>query len=296
MKKKSKRAPKYPEAIRDRVLAEYPYCTTPDEKQELADSLGMDSLNKLYNLASRLKATRTTNEDDMHMGIEQADDVEAMLLKDQNAKVISKISTTVFTEADDEYLKNHWGNTKLSMISAQRRHSEPALLYRARHLGLRKLQPQWDIKDVSRYISLPEDYLLHISELQIMSTQSSVENKLAHKFVSTINLYNWIQTVDLMQDSNGSVDEFFLKELEESHDGIMNLRERWEGCKFITPDHRCSNPASFNSYGLYCAKVEGQHEAGEDPKCQARLIPLNKTKVFKMKELPILDINVNRES
>lgn len=39
------------------VAAKYSLCATVDEKKALAQELGIDSLAKLYNLASRLKAT-----------------------------------------------------------------------------------------------------------------------------------------------------------------------------------------------------------------------------------------------
>lgn len=41
----------------------YSSCRTLEEKQELADRLGIDSMAKLYNLASRMKATGTPESD-----------------------------------------------------------------------------------------------------------------------------------------------------------------------------------------------------------------------------------------
>jgi hypothetical protein len=253
---------KYSKAIKERVRAEYPYCTTLDEKRELARSLGMDSLHKLYNLASRLGVTRTNADDDFHVGLHRE---PGITVSPSHALGLgSSLSETVFTDADDNYLRNHWGNTKLAMIAAQRGHSESALLYRARTLGLRRCQPQWSCSDAARYLGIEESFLLQIDTLMIFETSAEPRTRL----VSATSLWDWVKDETLPH-----AEEFFLLELKESTEWIQSLRERWEGCKYVTPDHMCQNPAALNSYGLYCSRRE-EHDAGEDPKCRVRTLPL----------------------
>ena len=49
---------RYSSYVKDQVKKRYPLCRTTEDKQTLADELEIGSVPKLYNLASRLGATR----------------------------------------------------------------------------------------------------------------------------------------------------------------------------------------------------------------------------------------------
>src|SRR4051794_18268856 len=105
----------YSEEIKAIVKAKYPLCRTPADRDALAEELGISSRQKLYNLASRLLATRPHasgigeqyNEEDTY---DATSDTSRLFLRDDP-------DTTEWTADQDRYLREHFGSIEIESIA-----------------------------------------------------------------------------------------------------------------------------------------------------------------------------------
>ncbi len=154
---------KYTQEMKRIVREKYPLCQTLEDKQELAESLGMDSIHKLYNLASRLKVTRSYDEwaespfarDNNNIMTENQIQITPGQGRDPGRlKIRESIGETNFRQEDDRFLQKNFGSMRIEDIAFQRGHTESAMLYRARKLGLRQAVLYWDILKVQAWLNL----------------------------------------------------------------------------------------------------------------------------------------------
>jgi hypothetical protein len=118
---------RYTPLVKQQVRARYGLCRTTADKRQLADELGIGSVEKLYNLASRLGAAGRA-----------ASDAAGERARGASTLVRTHPAQTVFTAAQDAYLRREFGRRSVEVIAYHLGHSEPAIAYRARRLALRR--------------------------------------------------------------------------------------------------------------------------------------------------------------
>lgn len=244
------------------VREKYPLCRTYDDKLELANELGMESIHKLYNLASRLRVTRTFDE-------EVEGDAPALAPTRRRNHIDP--SEVVFSAEDDRFLKKHFGRMLIEEIAFQRDLPESAMLKRARELKLRRPTLYWQADRVADWLGMTMNELRarEAEGLDIFSLPGRHgEEKLA--VISTTSIARWLLTDGRIEAFRkaGTADTFFLDELVGSIDAIRNGASA-EVCRFLSPGHTCMNPMTGIRYGLFCPKTD-RHPAGGDPKCNMR--------------------------
>jgi hypothetical protein len=258
---------RYSNYVKEQVRQRYPLCRTTEDKEALARELGIDSVAKLYNLASRLGAT----------GKEEAKSQTYALAEEEDRLLVREDpSKTEFTPEADRYLKDNFGRRAASVIAFHLHHTETAVLYRARHLDLRRPVKYWDVVKVAFWLGLELHELQErVREgLDIYPFHDPQTGRLVKEVVSTISLARWMAKPEvrkLLADRNA--DEFFLREIAESVEGIQAQRAEFERCKFLSHDHICMNTYAV-SCGLYCTNTERQR-AGEDPNCSVRTMEID---------------------
>ena len=266
--RKTEKRTRYPAWVKDQVKKRYQFCRTTADKINLAAELkildedGQPSVSKLYNLASRLRATGR--------GGAQAED---LVLEDGHALRREDPATTEFSRTDDQYLKAEFGRRALDVIAYHLAHSETALLYRARKLGLRKPVKHWDLEKVSMWLEMSRDEIVALDGELDIHPLANRAGRVEHEVVSTSSLARWIaapKTLKML--TKRGADKFFLLEIKESMDALIASETEFESCKFLSHGHVCMNPFT-PSHGLYCTNNE-RYRAGEDPVCAVRTLAI----------------------
>lgn len=146
----------YPDAVKELVGRKYRLCRSKSDRAALAEEatellrsiLGEDTppitIPKLYNLASRLGATRGHEEDvdTVIPGYDAREDPMRLHLRDDP-------DTLEWSASDLKYLSDHWGNTHIEEIAYMLNRTETAVSYKARTLGLRNVPKMWDLRKVA---------------------------------------------------------------------------------------------------------------------------------------------------
>lgn len=237
----------YTEAQKQIVAERYPFCVTRQEKLELAEQVGLQSLEQLYNLANRLRVTRTHQERIARDGLERhqpAFDPARLLMREDPA-------TTTFTEEDDAYLRRRFGRVYIEQIAFHLGHTESATLVRARELGLRKFCRYWDAQKVVAWLGRS------LAELNARGVQHypCVDRKgnPAITLISTASLLRWIDDPRFAEDlaQEGRVDRFFHQELTDLRQEILTGTPIFETSRWVSHGHVCLNPWSGVSFGLF---------------------------------------------
>lgn len=235
------------------VRDKYPLCKTLEDKEELAQELGMDSIHKLYNLASRLKVTRSYEEEGEEVTEEEpavrydaCDDRSRWLLREDPA-------TTIFTPEDDRYIRRHFGSSPIEHIAYHRNHTETAIAWRARQLNVRKVAKYWPADKVAAWlgVSVPELFSLHRFGLDIFPC-CDIKGNLTITLVSTTSLarlFSHEQAFTLLQQRDA--DKFFITEIQSSVRDIQTEQDTWEINRWVSHGHTCLNPFSGICFGLF---------------------------------------------
>ena len=194
-------------------------------------------------------------------------------------------STTPFSPADDRAISRDWGSCTAAQIAHQRGLSLSAVLYRARHLGLRRASRNWPRSHVEAWLGLSSHDWPRLAEegLEWWALEDR-RGRVGENLVSTTSLARWLVQGNRWQRLVcAGADEFFCREILESFSELQLAGAlpaeaepplRWEYCKFLGPDHCCRNPFAA-CHGLFCSNSE-RYAAGDDPKCESRRIPLPK--------------------
>ena len=265
-----KKRTRYAAYVKEQVIKRYRYCRTTEDREALAAELGIvdadgkPSVSKLYNLASRLGATG-------------ADDDPAKPLEDhERPLIVEHPDETKFTRRDDRYLRSEFGRREIEVIAYHLHHSEPAILYRARKLGLRKPVKHWRLEKVAAWLGMDVGEFRRVAERENIDIHPLADKsgRVVLEVVSTSSLGRWLQRKGVLERlRKGGADEFFLRELLESIDDLVNKRTEFESCKFLSHGHVCMNPFSDASFGLFCTNND-RYRAGEDPRCLVRTLAI----------------------
>jgi hypothetical protein len=257
---------RYSNHVKDQVRKRYPLCRTTADKETLAEELGIGSVTKLYNLASRLRATGKEEDTDQRPDyLTEAHGATRLLMREDP-------KTTTFSNEADRYLKSEFGRRTVEAISYHLRHSETAILYRARQLGLRKPVKYWNAKKVAAWLGLSERELREelVNEGVDIYPLGDRNGRLVLRVVSTSSLARWLSNnINLLRVQEANADAFFLQEILESTEELSDGKTTFESCKFLSHGHVCQNPFTENSFGLFCSNNE-RYQAGEDPRCTVR--------------------------
>lgn len=278
--KKPPRTPRpvYSEEQKRIVREQYHLCITRADKVALQHKLGFSSIEQLYNLANRLNVTRTHRDDvTIQRRAEEAFEPDRLLLREDPDQL-------EFSAHTDDYLTRHFGpdarmRRHLEEIAFHLGHSETAMMYRARHLGLRAFCKYWpDAKiiawtgmDAARLRAIGVDFFPCIDR----------DGNVAITLVSTSSLLRLIAAtgaddipegadaahepglVDRREELLGAgIDLFLLRELDELRVAVLAGTVRWERSRWISHGHVCLNPWAGLSFGLF--------DDGRDQKVMAR--------------------------
>lgn len=257
---------RYSHAVKQQVRQRYPLCRTTSDKEALANELGIDSVAKLYNLASRLGATGKNEAE--QLSLDKANESERLLIRQTPVE-------TTWTPVAKEYLAAEFGRKTVEAIAFHLHHSETSVLYQARKLGLRLPVKHWNLVKVSAWLGFSEEELreLDVEGLDIYPLHD-LSGHLTLEVISTTSLGRWMQIEkNLKKLNDAGADEFFILEIQESLKDLASGTTEWESCKFLSHGHVCMNPYTEVSFGVYCTNTDRQR-AGEDPSCSARTLDI----------------------
>lgn len=262
----------YTEEQRETVRTRYGLCRTIKEKEELAREVGIDSVHKLYNLASRIGVTRTNGE--FAVRPDQPDDpsLERIFADLDRYRARESFSQAQFSAANDDFIRRNFGAQSIERISYHIGHTVSATLYRARHLGLRRPARYWDAEHVARWLCIDED------QWDALAEQGLVRHRLADRagrvklsVVASVAIARWLVRGNRWQRliAERDADEFFCREIIESVADLQARATDWEACAHLSAGHSCNNTYSSTGFGLFCSDNE-RFSAGCDPKCGVR--------------------------
>lgn len=233
---------------RQMVRERYPLCRTLHDKEQLAADAQIGSLQKLYNLASRLKVTQTAGGgNSAERGLNEAMDVAR---DPRRWRIREDPRETEFSERDDQYLREHFGRQEIAAIALQCDHTEIAMSYRARKLGLRGPVRWWDMSHVLAWLGVSADELREMGVPLYPCCDRRGRIKII--LVSTEDLVRVLtrggrwQRLVAERDS----DLFFITEVIESQLAVRGGHAEWEGT-WVSHGHTCLNPFSGLSFGLF---------------------------------------------
>lgn len=255
----------YSDDIKAIVKAKYPLCRTPADRDALAAECGIGSRQKLYNLASRLFATRPHSSNSVTEWIDD-DDIYDATQDDSRLLIRDNMDTLVWTQDNVRYLSEHFGKTFIESIGFMLNRSETSVAYQARKLGLRNVPKYYDMKKVGAWLNLSQRELLLLSKrgLEIFPC-TDAQGNLSISLVSTTSLARvllqgafWKKLVDVRQ-----ADEFFIHDLIESIIDLQKGYANWEPNPWVSHGHTSLNPYSENCFGWF---YDGYDEkmAGDD--------------------------------
>lgn len=231
------------------VVEQYQYCHTRAEKEALARRLGM-SMEQLYNLANRLKATRTYQE-----RAQRAGTASSAAFAPERLRLREDPASTVFTAEQDGYLTRHFGyqargRKHLEEIAFHLGHTESAMMVRARHLGLRRFCKYWDRRKIVPWIGQDEQTLRSWGVEFFPCLDRRAE--LAITLASTSSLLRMLEADGRRQElADAGADLFFLLELGELTEALRDGEALWEVSRWISHGQTHLNPWGGVSFGLF---------------------------------------------
>lgn len=253
----------YTPETKARVHVCYPICKSPADRERLARDERIGSLQKLYNMASRIDATRAhagSTEDWMaEDGYDATQDWSRLYLRD-NPESLS------WSEDDDRFLREHYGKTKIEEIGVFLNRSEAAVAYRVRELGLRNVPKYYDIRKVAPWLGLKVSDVLLLTKLGLEAfpcCDSSGQIRIT--LVSTTSLARtllrgrlWKRLVDKYD-----ADEFFIRDVIESIVALQKGEAVWEPSPWVSHGRVSLNPYSETCFGLFYDGFD-EKMAGDD--------------------------------
>jgi hypothetical protein len=253
----------YSEEQKALVLAKYNLCFSSDDRIALAEEAEVESLQKLYNLSSRLGATRphSSSSDewtsDAPDGYDVTQDFSRLYLRDS--------FDLKWEPAEDEFIKEHFGKSFIEEIAFFLNKSETAVSYRVRQLGLRNIPKYWSAAKVAPWLGIGLKDLLLLSRhgLEIFPcTDRDGEVKIV--LISTVSLARVLLRGrlyrKLLNPSKYQADEFFIRDVIESVVSLQKEDSVWEPNAWVSHGHTCLNPFADLSFGWF---YNGQDKAME---------------------------------
>jgi hypothetical protein len=254
----------YSEEQKALVLAKYNLCFNSDDRIVLAKEAEVESLQKLYNLSSRLGATRphSSSSDewtsDAPDGYDVTQDFSRLYLRDS-------FKDTKWSQKEDDFIQEHFGKSFIEEIAFFLNKSETATAYRSRQLGLRNIPKYWSAAKVAPWLGIGLKDLLLLSKngLEIFPcTDRDGEVKIV--LISTVSLARILLRGrlyrKLLNPAKYNADEFFIRDVVESVVALQKEEAVWEPNAWVSHGHTCLNPFADLSFGWF---YDGQDKAME---------------------------------
>lgn len=245
----------YSEEQKALVLSKYNLCFSSDDRMTLAEEAEVESLQKLYNLSSRLGATRPhtgSGEEwtaDTADGYDVTQDYSRLYLRED-------FYNLQWTEKEDAFITEHFGRSFIEEIAFFLNHSETAISYRARKLGLRNIPKYWDIMKVAPWLGLEKNdlFLLRKYGLEIFPCTDR-EGEVKIILVSTTSLARVLLRgrlyKRLLNPEKYAGDMFFIRDIIESVAELQKEEAVWEPNAWVSHGHTCLNPFADLSFGWF---------------------------------------------
>ncbi|WP_217924659.1 hypothetical protein [Miltoncostaea oceani] len=204
---------------------------------------------QLYNLACRLHVTAGDDRPERDLARAKAMEPGRRLLREDPA-------TTVFSADHDDYLTRHFGRLEIEVIAHFVGHTETAVAYRARRLGLRRAARHWELAKVMDWLGVDGPTLRDwgVELHRCCDRRGRVRTILVESTDLARALVRggcWQRLV-----ARGA-DQFFIREIIESVLSVQKHGAPWERL-WVSHGHVCLNPFSSPSFGLFYS--------GDDPK------------------------------
>lgn len=260
----------YSDEIKALVKAKYPLCRTPADRDRLAKELGIGSRQKLYNLASRLLATRphanSANEwiGDDDDGYDATEDHSRLLIREDP-------DTLVWSKDDDRYLREHFGRSfRIEEIAFFLDRSETAVAYHARELGLRNIPKFYDVNKVKMWLGLSGSEVVKLWRAKKLDLYPCTDRhgKVKITLVSTTSLARFLlrhrMWKKLVDSPRRRADKFFVRDILESIAQLHREEACWEPNSWVSHGHTSLNPFSESGFGWF---FDGDDDkmAGHEP-------------------------------
>lgn len=244
----------YSDEVKALVKAKYPLCKTPADRDRLAEEAGIGSRQKLYNLASRLLATRPHSGSEgepldwaAESGYEASQDTSRLYLRDDPDRLR-------WDNDDRRYLREHFGRTFIEDIAFFLNRTETAVAYEARRMGLRNVPKYYDASKVAPWLGISVENLLRLHPLGLdIFPCVDRRGKLSITLISTTSLARvllrgkfWKKLVERYD-----ADMFFIRDLFESIVALQKEEAVWEPDPWVSHGHTCLNPFADLSFGWF---------------------------------------------
>jgi hypothetical protein len=242
----------YSNEVKALVKAKYPLCKTPADRDRLAEECGIGSRQKLYNLASRLLATRPHSGSENDWAIEEAgydasQDLTRLYLRDDPDQL-------TWNADDRRYLSEHFGRTFIEDIAFFLNRTETAVAYEARRMGLRNVPKYYDAAKVAPWLGISMSNLLKFSRLGLdIFPCCDRYGKLKITLISTTSLARFLLRDRLWRNlvDRYDADLFFIRDVIESAVELQKGNTVWEPDPWVSHGHTCLNPFADLSFGWF---------------------------------------------
>lgn len=252
-KEKGGRA-QYSEEQKALVLAKYNLCFSSEDRIALADEAEVESLQKLYNLSSRLGATRphsSSSEEwtsDAPEGYDATQDFARLYLRDD--------FPGRWSSKEDAFIEEHFGKSFIEEIGFFLNRSETAVLYRSRKLGLRNIPKYWSAAKVAPWLGIGlKDLLLLVRHGLEIFPCTDREGEVKIVLISTVSLARVLLRGrlyrKLLDPEKYRADEFFIRDVIESVVSLQKGEAVWEPNAWVSHGHTCLNPFADLSFGWF---------------------------------------------
>ena len=229
----------------------YKLCRTPEDRDRVAADVGIGSRQKLYNLASRIDATRPHANSQQEItsddGYNARLDTSRLFLRDD-------FTSVEWSEDDERYLREHFGRTFIEDVGVFLNRSETAVAYKARTMGLRNVPKYYDVAKVSKWLGLKLSELIMLTKhgLELFPCVNP-EGKVEITLVSTTSLARVLVWKRLwkMLLAKHDADEFFIRDVIESIAELQKGDALWEPNPWVSHGHTCLNPFAGICFGLF---------------------------------------------
>lgn len=233
------------------IHAKYRTCKSTQDRERVVAEHDIGTIQKLYNLASRIDATRphagSTEDWAADYGYSAERDYTRLYLRDDP-------ETLQWTADDDRVITEHFGKTKIEDIGVFLSRSESAVAYRARELGMRNIPKYYDIKKVAPWLGIRVADVIKLEKfgLEVFPCCNS-RGKVTIILVSTTSLARallyagiWKRLVDKFD-----ADQFFIRDIVESVIALQRGQAVWEPNPWVSHGHTSLNPYSSTCFGLF---------------------------------------------
>ena len=243
----------YSDEVKALVKAKYPLCKTPADRDRLAEEAGIGSRQKLYNLASRLLATRPHSGSEESVdwspdsGYDASQDTSRLYLRDDPDDL-------QWSKDDTRYLREHFGRTFIEDIAFFLNRTETSVAYEARRLGLRNVPKYYDAAKVAPWLGISVENLWKLQPLGLdLFPCVDRHGKLRITLLSTTSLARVLLRGKLWQRlvEKYDADRFFIRDVIESIITLQKEEAVWEPDPWVSHGHTCLNPFADLSFGWF---------------------------------------------